>query len=137
MLNPHDYPLSIKKPSLINTPSGKKMKDINLNNVLSGDVTADDCRISAQTLEYQAQVAESVGNWQIAKNLRRAAELTKIPDEIVLKVYNALRPNRSSKKRLLEISGSLKEKYEAYICADFLKEAAEVYEKKGMLKPEE
>lgn len=50
-----------------------------------------------------------------------------IPDARVLEMYNALRPNRSSREELLAIANELDTKYNAKITAAFVREAAEVY----------
>ena len=128
-----DYPLADKKPELIFTPTGKKMGEITMESVLAGDIKIDDCRISAQTLEYQAQISESAGNKQMAANLRRAAELTLFPDERVLEIYGALRPFRSTKEDLIEIVDELEEKG-ATLNADFIRQAIEVYQRRNKLK---
>lgn len=129
-----DYPMASKRPELILTPTGRKLSDITIDNVLSGEVKPEDCRICEQTLEYQAQIAESQGSRQIAFNLRRAAELTKIPDQRILEIYNAMRPYRSSKNELLAIADELESRYEAKLNAAFIKEAARVYEVRKKLK---
>ena len=135
-LSKEDYPLIQKRKDLIKTKTGKNIDDITLNNVLDGKITADDIKITPEVLLYQADIAESVGRVQFARNLRRAAELTKVPDARVLEIYNALRPYRSTKKELLDIADELDIKYEAKICAGLVREAAEVYEKRGRLKGE-
>lgn len=135
-LSKEDYPLVQKRKDLIKTKTGKNIDEITLNNVLEGNVTADDIKITPEVLLYQADIAESVGRVQFAKNLRRAAELTRVPDARVLEIYNALRPYRSTKKELLDIADELDIKYEAKICAGLVREAAEVYEKRGRLKGE-
>jgi propanediol dehydratase small subunit len=129
-----DYPLAEKRPDLILTPTGKKLGEITMANVLSGDVKAEDCRISTETLIYQSEIASSAGNVQLAQNLKRASELTLIPDERVLEIYEAMRPYRSTKEELLLIAAELEEKYGACINADFIREAAEVYERRKKLK---
>lgn len=48
--------------------------------------------------------------------------------------YNALRPYRSTKQELLDIAGELDGKYGAKTAASLVREAAEVYEKRGRLK---
>ena len=53
-----DYPLATRCPEHILTPTGKPLTDITLEKVLSGEVGPQDVRISRQTLEYQAQIAE-------------------------------------------------------------------------------
>jgi len=128
-----DYPLSEKRPELIFTQKGKKLSEINMENVLKGNVSVEDCRISPQTLEYQAQIAESAGNHQVADNFRRAAELTGFSDEKVLEIYTALRPFRSTKDELYEIAEEL-EAHGATLNAEYVREAAEVYEKRNKLK---
>ena len=129
----HDYPLADKRPELIRTPTGKKIDEITMEQVLEGNVKIEDCRISDRTLEYQAQIAESAGNRQMAANLRRAAELTGFPDERVLEIYGALRPFRSTKEELLQIADELEAKG-AVINAAFVRQAADVYEKRKKLK---
>lgn len=128
-----DYPLADKQRSLILTPTGKRLDEINMEQVLAGNVKIDDCRISDQTLEYQAQIAESAGNRQMAANLRRAAELTAFSDERVLEIYGALRPFRSTKEELLKIAEELEEKG-AVLNAAFVRQASEVYQKRKKLK---
>lgn len=128
-----DYPLADKRPELILTPTGKKIDEITMDQVLEGNVKIEDCRISSQTLEYQAQIAESAGNRQMAANLRRAAELTSFSDERVLEIYGALRPFRSSKEELLNIADELEAKG-AVLNAAFVRQASEVYEKRKKLK---
>lgn len=129
-----DYPLAEKRPDLVRTASGKSLKDITLDAVVSGEIKAEEIRITPQTLEYQAQVADSVGRPQFARNLRRAAELTKVPDERILAIYNALRPNRSTKAELLAIAEELEDKYGAKVSGGFVREAVDVYERRDVLR---
>ncbi len=131
-----DYPLATKRPELVKTPTNKKLEDITLNNVLKGDINSADVRISPETLELQAKVAEQVERDSLARNLRRASELIAISDERILEIYNALRPNRSTKQELLDIADELEQKYDAVVNSNFVREAAEVYEKRGMLRRE-
>lgn len=128
-----DYPLSEKRPELLFSPQGKKLTEINMENVLRGNVTVEDCRISPQTLEYQAQIADSAKNKQVANNFRRAAELTSLSDEKVLEIYTALRPFRSTKEELYAIADEL-DALGAVLNAEYVREAAEVYEKRNKLK---
>lgn len=128
-----NYPLGVKMPEAIKTPTGKAYADLSYEKVISGELTSDDMRIAPATLEMQAQVAESVGREAFAGNLRRAAELIAVPDERLLQIYNALRPYRSTKQELLDIAAEL-DGYKAAIAAGLVREAAEVYEKRGRLK---
>lgn len=129
-----DYPLSTRRPDLVRSVSGLPLEEITLEKVVAGQITFDDIRIRPETLEYQAQIAESSGRPRLAANLRRAAELTRIPDTRVLEIYNALRPYRSTKKDLLNIAEELEKTYGAKTCAALVREAAEVYEKRNRLR---
>ncbi len=129
-----DYPLATKHPELVRSASGKRLDDVTLDKVVSGQISFDDIKISPETLEYQAQIAESVGRSKLAANMRRAAEMTRIPDERLLEMYNALRPYRSTKQEMLSMAEELESKYGARICSAHVREAAEVYEKRGRLK---
>ena len=129
-----NYPLSEKMGDSIKAPSGKTLDQITLEGVMNGTITADDVKIAPETLELQAQVAESVGRDAFARNLRRASELIAVPDDRILEIYNALRPYRSSKEELLEIAEELDVKYNCKVNAEFVREAAQLYEKRGRLK---
>lgn len=129
-----NYPLGEKMADKVYSPTGKRLSDMKLEQIFDGTLTAEDMRISPETLEMQAQVAESAGNINFAANLRRAAELIAVPDERVLEIYNAMRPYRSTKQELLDIADELEQKYNAKINADFIREAASVYEQRKRLK---
>jgi propanediol dehydratase small subunit len=129
-----DYPLGQKRPDLVRSATGLSFDEITLEKAASGKLTFDDVRIRPETLEYQAQICESAGRPHLVKNLRRAAEMTRIPDTRVLEIYNALRPYRSTKQELLDIASELENKYQAKICAGFVREAVQVYEKRNRIK---
>ncbi|RKD32752.1 diol dehydratase small subunit [Thermohalobacter berrensis] len=131
-----DYPLATKRPDLIKTPTNKSLDEITIKGILNGNIRPTDVRISKETLQLQAKIAESVGRDAFARNLKRAAELIEIPDERILEIYNALRPYRSTKEELMEIADELEEKYDAKINSQFIREAAEIYEKRNRLKKE-
>jgi len=99
--------------------------------VRAGEVGVTDLRIHPDTLERQAVVAEAHGNPQLAENLRRAAELTGLPDDEVLAVYEALRPGRSTGAQLTELVASLAARGLPR-CAALVSEAAEVYARRGL-----
>ncbi len=130
------YPLGEKMPDKVFSATGKKLSDFSLEKLKSGELTAEDFRIAPETLEMQAQVAESVDRDSLARNMRRAAELIAVPDDQLLSVYNALRPYRSTKAELYGIADELETKYNCKVNAAFIREAADVYEKRGRLKAE-
>jgi propanediol dehydratase small subunit len=116
---------------LIRALSGKIVDQLTVEAVRAGEVGLADLRIHPETLERQAAVAERHGNPQLAENLRRAAELTGIPDDEVLAVYEALRPGRSTPAQLTELAASLAGRGLPR-CAALLAEAAEVYARRGL-----
>jgi len=128
------YPLGEKMPDKVFSASGKRLSDMKIEQIYDGTLTAEDMRISAETLEMQAQISESANNAAFATNLRRAAELIPVPDARLLEIYNALRPYRSTKQQLLDIANELDSQYGAKNSAALVREAAEVYEKRDRLK---
>ncbi|MFH0943563.1 MAG: diol dehydratase small subunit [Planctomycetota bacterium] len=129
-----DYPLSTKNPDLVRSATGKGLADLTLDKAVAGEISFADFKTRPETLELQAQIAESAGRPHIAGNLRRAAEMTRIPDKRVLEMYNALRPYRSTKQEMLDMATELESQYQAPVCAALVREAAATYEKRGRLK---
>lgn len=132
-----DYPLGKKSPDLLFTITNKRYDELTLDAALAGDITASDLRISPDTLKMQAEISESIGRTQLAQNFRRAAEMIAISDTRILEIYKALRPNRSTKEELLAIAEELEEEYGAVENARLIREAADVYERRGRLKETE
>ncbi|WP_040284204.1 diol dehydratase small subunit [Tessaracoccus massiliensis] len=128
------YPLAEKHPEMVVSNSGRKLTELTFDKVKSGDLKPEDFRISPETLELQAQVAEDSGRPSLARNLRRAAELVPVADERLLAIYDALRPYRSTKQELYDIASELESKYSAKVSAGFIREAADVYEARGRLR---
>ena len=127
------YPLGEHEKEKITSRTGKKLTDITLDEVMKNRVSADDIKISKEVLKAQGQVAREDGNDPMEKNFERAAELVDVPDDVILKMYDKLRPNRSTKLELVLMAQELLEKYNARNCARLVMEAAEVYEKRGIL----
>jgi propanediol dehydratase small subunit len=117
--------------SEIRALSGKPVDGLTVEAVRAGEVGVTDLRIHPETLERQAVVAEQHGNPQLAENLRRAAELTRLPDDEVLAIYEALRPGRSTPAQLTERAASLGARGLPR-CAALLTEAADVYARRGL-----
>jgi propanediol dehydratase small subunit len=128
-----DYPLSINRPDLLHTPTGKPITALTMDAVVAGELSAEDLRISPETLLLQAEIADASGRPQLAGNFRRAAEMTAIPDAEVLAMYNALRPRASTGQALAELADRLETTYSAPVCAALVREAAEVYGRRDLL----
>jgi propanediol dehydratase small subunit len=114
--------------------SGRSVTEINLDALAAGELTADDLRISAETLRRQAEVARAAGFAQLAANLRRAAELTAVPNAELLAAYEVLRPGRSTYEELLALADRLEKAYAAVETAAFVREAAEAYRERGWVR---
>lgn len=127
-----EYPLS-EHPDQVETPDGTKLSEITLEDIVSGEIDGDSIAISPETLEKQAQVADQNGRPQLAQNFRRAAELTVVPDDRILEIYNALRPSGMEKEQLESMADELEEEYDAQINAELVREAIDVYEERGLL----
>lgn len=126
-----EYPLS-DHPDQIETPNGTKLSEITLEKIVDGEIEGDELVIAPETLEKQAEVAENEGRPQLAQNFRRAAELTRVPDDRILEIYNALRPSEADKETLYDIADELEDEYDATINAEHVREAAEVYEERDL-----
>jgi propanediol dehydratase small subunit len=117
--------------SAVRALSGRAVGELTLAAVRRGELGLPDLRIHPETLERQAAVAAAHSNPQLAENLYRAAELTRISDQEVLAIYDALRPGRSSPGRLTDLAAGLDERGLPR-CAALLSEAAEVYARRGL-----
>ena len=111
--------------------SGRAVDSLTVEAVRAGEVGVADLRIHPDTLEHQVVVAAEHGNPQLAENMRRAAELTRLPDEEVLAVYEALRPGRSTPADLTTLAASLAGRGLPR-CAALVTEAADVYARRGL-----
>jgi propanediol dehydratase small subunit len=131
-----DYPLGSQRPDLVRTPGGLGLEELTLDALRSGRLDASEMRATAETLELQAQVALAAGRVQLAANLERAAELTGVPDEVILEVYTALRPHRSTADELESWAERLEREFQATVTAAYVREARAVYAKRNLLADE-
>jgi propanediol dehydratase small subunit len=127
-----DYPLGARRPDLVTTPSGVPLAELGIEALRKGRIRAEDLRATSETLRRQAEVARAAGRAALAENLERAAELASVPDRLLLDVYTALRPRRATAAELEEWAGRL-ESHGAARTAAFVREAAAVYELRGLL----
>jgi propanediol dehydratase small subunit len=131
-----DYPLGLRRPDLVSTPSGRSLDEVTLDGILSGAIGAEELRATPETLRRQAAIARVAGRSQLADNLEQAAELANVPTETILEIYAALRPNRSSAADLEEWAQRLEAEWDAPQTAAFVREAAEIYASRGLLAGE-
>ena len=128
-----DYPLAEKRPDLVRTRRGKKLEELTLEALETGNVALEDLRITPEALRQQAEIAVAAGRPTLARNFERAAELVDVPQDVILGIYELLRPGRAKGKAdLLEAAKLLRETYHAEQMAAFIEEAALVYERRGL-----
>ncbi|MDH3663590.1 MAG: diol dehydratase small subunit [Alphaproteobacteria bacterium] len=139
MTDEHDqkFPLGINHRDDIEAKSGRPLSGLTLEQVLKGTVLPDDASASAETLEIQAKFAREAGYDEVAANLIRAAEMTRVPNDEILDMYEALRPGRSTYYRLLSLSQRIASMYGAENTAAYIREAAEAYRDTGLLRMDE
>jgi propanediol dehydratase small subunit len=113
--------------------SGRDSAELTVDRLAREELAADDVRIHPETLEQQAVVAEQHANPQLAANFRRAAELALMPESEVLALYEALRPHRSTVEELQALAARL-EGVPAPRCAALVREAVDVYARRGLLR---
>ncbi|MCY6381876.1 diol dehydratase small subunit [Hoeflea prorocentri] len=135
--NSYQFPLGKHHRSEITTKSGRPLEELGIEQVSSGQVDSDDVSVSAETLELQAAFARESGYAEVAANLTRAAEMTRIPNSEILEIYEALRPGRSTYYELLSVSQRVASMYSAQHTAAYIREAADAYRDTGMLKVDE
>ena len=128
------YPLYENIPEQIRAASGRALPEITGEAARAGQLSMADLQISAETLRAQAEVARAAGYVTLAGNLARAAELTAVPNGEILAMYSYLRPGRATLEQLLAMAEALERQYQATECARLVREAAAVYQNRGLLK---
>jgi propanediol dehydratase small subunit len=132
-LTTSDYPVAEKRPDLARTRDGKRLDDLTLEALEAGKVALEDLRITPVALSQQAEISVAAGRPTLARNFERASELVDVPQDVILKIYELLRPGRAKgKSDLLEAANLLRRTYKADQMAAFIEEAAEVYERRGL-----
>ena len=132
-LGVRDYPLAETRPDAIRGKRGMVLQDITLAAVLAGKVTMADLQITAQALQDQAEIAADAGRATLALNFGRAAELVDVPQELIMSTYELLRPGRArSAQDLYDRAELFRHQYAAPAIADFIVEAADIYERRGL-----
>lgn len=128
-----DYPLAETQGDQIRGKRGLALNDITLQAVLAGEVSMADLQITAAALRAQAEIAEDAARPTLALNFQRAAELVDVPQAVIMSTYELLRPGRAKdKQQLLALAGEFRSLYNAPAIADFIEEAAGIYDRRGL-----
>ena len=134
-LTQKDYPIAETQPSRVKGKRGIALSELTMDAVLEGRVALEDLQITPEALLKQAEIAKSVGRATLSGNFERAAEMNKLPNSEVMEIYELLRPGRAgSKSTLLEAAQKIRSRYSAEGLAEFIEEAAEFYDKRGLFK---
>lgn len=128
------YPLIEHAADDLRAASGRPLAGVTPEALDAGELSIADLQISAEALRAQAAVARAAGYAQLAANLERAAELVAVPNEEMLRMYDLLRPGRSSEAELLAMAERLAGHYGAPACAAYVREAAAVYRRRGLFR---
>lgn len=129
-----EYPLRENAAESLRAQSGRRLSEITAEALAAGELGGDDLRTHADTLRQQAEIARAGGFPQLAANLLRAAELTDVPNDELLRIYETLRPERASYIELERLADYLETTYGARENAAFIREAADVYRERGLLR---
>lgn len=134
-LTASDYPIAETRPDEVIGTHGKPLSSVTMESVINGDVCMEDLRITPLALEQQAEIATSVGRSALASNLKRASEMTRLPQSEVMAIYELLRPGRAtSVENLLDAANRVRTDYDAQLLGDFLDEAASFYKQRGLFQ---
>lgn len=129
------YPLAEKCPDRVTGYRCKSLDELTIEAVLGGELEMSDLRITPDALMKQAEISRDAGRAALGSNFERAAEMTRLPRETIMEIYELLRPGRiSSKERLMSAGQWLRDEFEAPLLAKLIEEAAEVYEKRGLFR---
>ena len=128
------YPLLENEADRLHAASGRAVNTIDLEAVAAGELSEADLQVGDKTLRAQAEIARASGYAELASNLLRAAELTAVPNQDLLQMYEMLRPGRSTYAQLLDLADMLASSYGAAETARFVREAADVYKARRLLK---
>jgi propanediol dehydratase small subunit len=128
-----DYPLAETCPGEVRGARGVSLDELSLERVVAGKITMEDLRITPQSLSRQAEISRAAGRPTLALNLERAAEMAALPQQVIMEIYELLRPGRAKgDAELISAAKLLRQTYGTFKLAAFLEEAAEVYRRRGL-----
>ena len=127
-----DYPLAETRPETVKGARGVPINQITIAAIMAGEIGMEDLRITPQALLAQAEIASAAGRQALSRNFERAAELVNVPQNVIMETYEMLRPGRvHDPADLIARADMLESDYNATQIADFLREAAEIYTRRG------
>lgn len=134
-ISTEDYPLAEKSPGRVTGHRGKSLDELTIDAILRGELEMEDLRITPEALMQQAEISRAAGRAALGRNFERAAEMTRLPQETIMEIYELLRPGRMpSKEGLRSAERRLRNEFDAPLLAQLVEEAANVYEKRGLFR---
>ena len=128
------YPLYDNEGDALHAANGRPLRDVTIEAALDGSLHIEDVQVHRSALLAQAEIARAAGYVPLAQNFARAAELTVVPRGEIIEMYNVLRPGRARREELDALADRLEQQYAAPLCAAMVREAAEVYTIRGLLR---
>src|SRR6185437_1915810 len=102
------------RPDRVRTRRVKTLDHRTLARLEASDVAREDLRITPEALRQQAELAVAAGRPTLARNFERASELVDVPQDVLLRIYELLRPGRAKgKSDLLDAANLLRGTYKA------------------------
>lgn len=128
-----NYPLAESDDGTLRGPRGRRLDELTLGGIADGTIGIEDLGITPEALVAQARVARNAGRGALADNFERAADLVTVPQEVIMDIYNLLRPGRAKdRQELLDQAARLCRDYGAERMAAFIEDAAEQYHRRGL-----
>lgn len=129
------YPLAEHDPERVRSRSGRILEDLSVEAIVAGEVAIEELAIAPDGLRAQAEIAHAAGRPTLARNFERAAELVAVPEALLLRVYELLRPGRAKdREELLAVAAELRAAHGAELSARLVEEAADLYERRGLFR---
>lgn len=130
-----DYPVAETAPDRVTGQRGRTLNELTMEAVLKGEIGMEDLRITEEALMRQAAIARSVERSALASNFERAAEMTRLPQDEIMAIYELLRPGRAaSQQELTEAAARLRNTYDAPRLAAFVEVAAALYGRRSLYR---
>ena len=81
--------------------AARALDEITLESVVAGEVKMEDLRITPAALQHQAEIARAAGRPTLAAKFRAGGGNGGVPQDVIMQVYELLRPGRAKGKEEL------------------------------------
>ena len=113
--------------------AARRFDEITLEGVMAGDVTMEDLASRRRRCSPRPRWPAPPAGRRWRPISSAAAEMVGVPQDVIMQVYELLRPGRAKgKDELMTAAESLRETHGTPRLADFVEEAAKVYSRRGL-----